>query len=576
VSIETTRKFVERWGVGCFAVLLMGFIASALFQGPGCARGARNENLDTSPVVAELGGFKATALQMDRLAAASRNSSDRTADTYGPADEANAYAGAVGNVMDHVATLELAAQNGIKMDDKKAQEAIPSLWAQQIQTFKDMLRQNGKLKPNATEQEFETAFKAQNGISVEDQHKDFVQQFDDALADAARHELILAEIANRSLAEKFNNGTTITDEDLKNSYNELSVKRIAFEGKAGAEGQKLAEKALADIKAGMSFDQAIRKYNTAKPPPGKKATNTTNIPNMLKQFPGYKELFELKDGEISRPMDQFNSTTIFQKVKTVQNLPKDFEKNKEQLRKDLRQQEGPQRLRAALDALKSQIKWKDEGYKLLFDLHEATGDFTASADVKKKKLLDIQSRAEKVAAGNGPSARLGALALFAANEEVYKNAKPEEQKAMAGDRIKAIEAALQGTESPNLRVELAQLYKDTGKTKEAIDQLKEASRGNNDTTSASGQKNYDTTLKILDELKAAKNISDADAKAIEAELKRWREQKQEQVKMEAEAKKQEAELRRQAEEQAKKDAAASKKATAGTTGAAPPTTTAGK
>ena len=540
--------------------MLVGFAISFMSQGRcnGPATSSTPQQVGTP--IATIGKYSATDAEVNGLAGQQRQQSSS------PADQANAYASSLGNVIDHVAQLQLAYEHGIEMDDDKAKAAIPSLWSQQLDAKKQSLISDGKLKPNATEKEFQDAFKTANGISLEDDRKDWESQFDAVLTDPVRHNLVLAEIAFQSLREKYVQDSQVTEMDLRNSYNTYSVQHIGFEGKTGAEGKALAQKALDDIKGGMSFEDAIKKYNTSKVQPGKKATDTTEIMAQFFQFiPQLKPLGSLKEGEVSPPIEMPTSTSIYKVIKIKQTLPPDYDKNKLQLMTDMKKAAAQTKMKEDLDAIKSadRVQWKNPAYKLAYDYGQIQADFSAAPDQKQARYKDVQDRASAMLSRGGTDTRVVALILYAANEALYQPATAAEKKKMAPVRITALQAALSQTEDPALHVELADLLLGSGRAKEAVEELKKGAETNT-SLSPEAQKVYNGLVSELDKLKEQKKIEDPDAKAIQDKLDEWLKNKRDQARMEAEAKVREAKLQAEAAKAMQSQAKPSTPAPSGT------------
>lgn len=575
MSIESVRKFVEKYGIGCFALLFLSFSISALTLQCGNRAGGPGAQENTGTPVATVGKFAATSDEIDGIVNSQRN----TAASFTPTDEATSYGQALNNVLDHVYGLAFAASKGLTMDDKAVEEAIPSLWAQQAQTHHDILVQNHKLAANASEKDFEAAYLKDSGRTLDQERQQFTDDFNQAFSDPTKKELIRSEVVNPALTAKYEAQTNVTDDDLKASYSTVSVQRISFDGKTGSDGQALAQKVLADIKGGMSFEDAIKKYSTAKAQAGKSITDPIDISAQIAQFlPEYKPLFKLKQGEVSDPIDMNTGTSIFKVVKITQTLPPNFEKNKDQLRKDFQKQTASTTMMEDLDKFKkaNPPKWFSPAYQAIYDYSSTIQDPSLAPDKRDAKLNEIEAEAKN--ALKGSDGRVAALAFYAANTTLYQSATPDKKKAMVPDRIAALTAVLQGSESPTLRLELADLYLGTNDSKDAADQIKAAALALTG-TSVEDQKNYEGLLAKLDKMKAAKQISDQDAKTVQDTLDHWLVTMHQEDAMKLDSERQDAENRKKNEELMKKaaaDAAAAAAKAKATPKAAAPSTTPSK
>jgi len=580
VSIERFRKFIEKYGVFIFGLMFVAFIVSFASQGGQCGRLPKQQSPgQVGTPVATLGKYSATDSEIRNIV---NQDAAQSQSQFGPLDQANAFASGTNYVIAHLLYLGLAADKGINMDDNGVQEAIPSMWNAQVDRFKQILVSQGKLKPNATAQELADAFQKDADLSrgqTLDQARDSQKEaFNTAFADPTRTELMRAEVARQVLTLREMASLMVTDEEVKNSFNSYTVQMITFVGKTGTEGQQAADKALAEIKGGLSFDAAINKYSTQAPPGATKKTDTFELRSFtLQSDSAYKPLLTLKVGDVSPAIDNGQSTVIYKITKITPDPTNGYASQKDSMRSQmLMSMAGAQMQREIEDLKKSgKLVWKSPAYKAMYDFSLGMMA-TDQAQVAK----DVQEEAQAALTSDTANQDVAALAYFLAESTIYNAAGTTEKKALAKDRITAIETVLKTTESPELRIELADLYVDANRTPEAIAQYASAAK-NNQGTSAGNFTNYSTILARLNKMKEKNQITEEQSKPILADLQAWRDVMAQEEQFKAEAKKRDAAvaeenrklMAKQAAEQAAKDAAAKKAAAKSTTtGGAKPTT----
>jgi hypothetical protein len=585
VSIEKLRKQIEKYGVPVFFLMLLAFAVSFVSQGGNCARIPQRGGVAvTGNPVATIDDYSATDSE---IKAGVDDRSAQSTSAPSPLSTASDYVSVTANVMDHLFKLALASEKGVKMDDNAVQDAIPSLWQQQIETFKSILTSEGKLKPTSTEKEFEDAFQKETqysqGMTIDQAKQYFTDEFNRAFSMPSRRELIRSEIAWTQLMQKYRAAVNLTDDQVKNSFNDYSVQQIVFVGKTGAEGQQLAEKAEADIKGGMKFEDAIKKYSTDKPAVGKNLTDPQPIQSSyLQYFPNDRPLLDLKTGEVSSPIDDGTNTKIYKVIKITPDPTNSYATKKADVRKQMLDSSAQDAMQKDLTALEKSDKlvWKSDAFKAIYDFTKVNQSSPGQMKEDTKKVEDEARAAIKSDSGHSDVAT---YALLIANTSIWNSATPAEQKSLTADRIATFEQVLQTMQDGQMEVDLSDLYLRAGRMDDAIKMLKQASTNVQGTT-REALSVYESILSRVDKLQAQGKLKDADAKAIRDSLATWRDQmaQQQQYMIDAakERAKQEAEnqriLAQQAAAQKAKDAAAAAAAKKSGTKPATTGTTAGR
>ena len=523
MSVESLRKFVEKYGTYIFGLMFVAFALSFLTMGPKCGSAGQGPVIPQGPSIASIGQFKATANEVDGLVNSQVQNSQ---EPVTPLLLAQAYSTSTNNVIDHLFSLALAADKGIVMDDKAVEEAIPSLWSDQLKTFRQILEQDVKLSPSATDKDvadaFQKDFSLSQGRTLDQQKQKFTDDFNAAFNDPTKRELIRSEVARQQLMEKMSAINSPSDAEVQNSFGTYNVLKLEVQSKPGVDARDIAQKALNDIKGGMKFEDAITKYSNVTPLPGKSLTAPQDVSSMELQFsPNFRPLLDLKTGDTSGVLDMGQgSFAIFKVIKFTPHVPADFASKKDQVRQTMMQM-GPQlQLQEDLEALKTsgKLQWNSEAYHAMYDYSMAANE---TPDKRTPDLKKVQTNAKNAIKGDAENGKVAALAYYIATNTLYADAKPNEKDSYDADRIASMEAVLQETESPDLRIQLVDLYLKKNKTKEAADELETASKMING-GSATDLGNYEMILAREDKMDSKDQLP-ADKKAsIEKALADWR------------------------------------------------------
>ena len=435
-----------------------------------------------------------------------------------------------------------------------AQQAIPSLWDQQVESQMAFLEMTGQLKSGATQKDFADYVKGR-GMDLEDERKTFEAQFAERLRDPATQLAILASVSQRSLLEKMGSGLQATDEEVKAGFDTYVFKRVLLQER-GEAGKAAAGKVLAEIKGGLSFEQAMEKYSKDQPLSKQKLSERTEpIPvSSLRTNDTLKPLRALKAGEMSAPLEQPMGTTIYKLIKIERNLPSDFVAKQADYKKGYLQSIAGTKLMEQIDALKAStpVVFESKALEALYDWHTLTTDPAApTGEAKDARLVEIATKAKAIASENPADERLAALAYFAAVDERWNSATPAVRETLRDERIASIEEALKGSDHADLHLELVDLYAAKKEGAPAVEHLLEGARSNLDPREA-GQRRYILLSSKLMLLKKEGLITADQEKEVQAELNRWQASAKETARFEAEEKaRQQAEQKRFEEAQKK-------------------------
>lgn len=563
MSISKIHKMLENraCAIGCFGFMALAFAISALAMGPQCGRDGQQQGSEAGPVVARVGNIEIPAAALDSNVVQRQRQLSST-EPPGPADMARLYAEATQSALDAAYVQLLARQQGVEATEASAEQAIPSIWNQQVQGQKDYLELTGQLKSGATEKDFE-AFMKGKGMDLAAERTNFETVFAQRLKDPGTQLAVLAEVSGKSLLDKIGRGIQATDEDVKAGFDTYVFKRILLSGKRGDAGKAAGDKIVAEIKAGSTFEAAMEKHSSDVPvQKEKKGDRTDPIPvSSLRAVPELNPLLPLKVGEVSAPIDQAQGTTIYKLIKVERKLPDDFAKKQAEYRKGYVQSLASAELQKQLAAFKkaNPVQWESKALAALASLHTFyTDPNSPTGEARTTRLREIAAKAKAAGGADPTEERIGALAYFAAIDELWNPATPTERVALADERIASMESALQGSDNVDLRIELVDLYAQKKQGEKAYTSLLEGARANLDPREA-GQRHYYMLSAKLALLKKEALVNPEQEKSVQAELDRWRASFEEMTKFEAEEKVR-AEAEKKRFEEAQKKAAAAKPA----------------
>ena len=549
MSISTLQeKFLNK---GCGSALI---VAAALAMGASIftsfGRGGdanrRGPNGETENAVATVAGVPV-------FASAIQQAADEAAKGMGgmganPMFQSFIQGQAVNGALQRAAVKSILGQTAPTDDEVLA--AAKGTIAAQLDGAKAKLVGEGKLKPDATDAQLQAALKdALGGRTLAQFRNDLPKEILARYKDAKTRDLVLDQFGGAILATRLGEKALGSDAALRDAYKTDTVRRVFLGSASGAKDspEARAQKALADLKAGKSFDSVMDAYSNDPVPNGKKPhESSTPVPAAtLASAPEYAELRGKTAPAITGIVDVPGGKAIYQLQSVADNVPKDFEKNKAKYRAEKAREIGGAEIDRQVKAILASdaVKWNSPGYQAIAALGSTPGGSKDALALAKAAL----------AAKDGGDRRLGAIALLSAT--MGDTANPQGR----ADRIQALEAALaNGLADPTLALQLADLYGKEKKGDKATDTLIAASKAN-DKYDTEGQRAFgDIAGKAL-ELQKSGVITPAQLQEVQAQQALWTAAKAEDAKMSAGAKQSdeqlkkenEAELRRQQEEAAK-------------------------
>ncbi|MCO5296401.1 MAG: SurA N-terminal domain-containing protein [Fimbriimonadaceae bacterium] len=571
MSISTIRNFLEKSGcamVVSIALAIMFVIGFLMIANPNAARGGGG---DSAPLlIAQIGKTPVTFDEVDDLSRQQTQQYFAQLESVPPELEASVLGGVLRQLINQSLVMELAQREGVSLTDDQILSMVAMQFDQSVASEKTRLVSEGKLKAGATAAEVDEAFKKEGGQTLGEIRAKNEADVKKMLADPTGRTNLVAYFTNQALVNEYKKQSMPTDEQLKKSFDTLTVKRIVFNGLKGdpmAEAKKVAD----EIKGGLSFEQAIDRHSTETPTEGKKLSESTTSLTVgsIEGLPDYQPVLALKPGEVSAPIASGAGAIIYKLVERKNVLPPDFDKEKARYADAYATQAANRKVTAAVDKLRDEglIQWKSEGYHVLYDFVTLLdqGDPATHVD----QFRELEERAAALGTTGDPAgAKPAALVRYLALQRLPAGTTEEEKDTLAEKKLEAIGNLLLSSENAELRLQMVDLLierKDPLAAKELL-----TAAENNTSPTEVGQRTFSDVGARLTKLKEQKLGTPEEIAAIEKELERWRQEKKEYDQGQEEMKKLEEQQRKEAEADAKAEDERAKKVNPVERGATPP------
>ncbi len=498
-----------------------------------------------------------------------------------PADEARDIFYALRSLIDAAATVQVAKEKKIEFSDEAITKAYQASMEQQMMQIRLQMMMGKQIKPDATDADFEVEFKKMTGgKSIADIKKEDLAKFKSKLGDSAARELMIRQFGRQLLVDSLGSTEKISDEELKKSFQDVTVKRILIPIKT-PDAEKKAQEALAAIKSGTPFETVMERYSEELAPKDKKKSEVTSLINQrtIDTEGSYKDLRGLANGQVSGVIKMNDGFSIYKVVGVATKLPADFEKTKETYRKNIQNTNAQTVASKLIETAVEKAEWKDKAAKLVYDYQKLTQDPKMTSDPRSlEEKLRVIAKEAKGLQGEKSANRLATLAWYLAIQQIYVTPGVD-KVALGEEKVSSTLAVLQHTESQAMRLELAEIFTQQKKFAEAGDQITLALKNLRKYDTAGDVTFRDLSARFL-KVKSEGNLPTEKTKDFEDAQARWKEDKAMEEKFAAEAKAAEEERKKQDAEAAKKaaeeDAKKKPAGTAPTTGSTtPPPATSG-
>ncbi|MBA3725524.1 MAG: peptidyl-prolyl cis-trans isomerase [Armatimonadetes bacterium] len=345
-----------------------------------------------------------------------------------PAESLGLYAQAAIGALEQAVAMVLAKKQGIEVSDEELSNWVLHAERDRIagsqQTF-DMIKQfqvsaaqrridaakkkdansaetkeATKALDEVTKMTFEENFKGQSGGLTPDQYvASLTETLPKRLGDPFFRRAAEAGAANAELNAKYAEKVDTSDGALKKTYDKFVYHQI---GITEADADAKASEVLKKIRGGMDFMEAARQFTDLKDAKGNANLDEVTQPRFdLMSNADYAGLLMLKPGEVSEVATIGESAYIYKLAQVKPDVPKDFDKVKQERAKTLKQRvsqaEVAKATKAAMQAAKKNAAWKDPAWKLVTDYAQFQQDAALSKAEKIKILKDLLARSKDVA-----------------------------------------------------------------------------------------------------------------------------------------------------------------------------------
>jgi len=366
---------------------------------------------------------------------------------------------------------QAAEKEGIRISDRDLDREIDKLVDQQVKQERERAAQGKEM----TDQQFEMVIRSAMGKSVAEWREELKQNWE------PRKPLLRQALLQQKLVEKVANVPNPSDEELKRSFDLLTIRHILVStgNRTEEQARKRAEEILQKVRSGADFAKLAKEFSDD---PGSKQNGGSlgDIPRSqiaMLFVPEFAKAVEaLQPGQVSDLVKTEYGFHIIRLDGVKPNVPADFEKNKAEYAKQyvetLRNAKWQQylaqlRRTARIEILDPEIK----AYEVLDELRRKAGtpEYGAALD----KAISAFEKATQEMPSVEAMVVLGEL--YRAQSEMPGLAEPARQKARE-NAITAWQNALQRIESVQLRMSLAELYRKNKQDDLAIKQYEEVGK----------------------------------------------------------------------------------------------------
>lgn len=509
--------------------------------------------MDPGSIIAKVGSYEIT----ERLVSEEMK---RGSAMYGgldqlpPSFQLQLQAGVLRSSIGNILQIEMAKKYGIEASDQDIENVVAQNIDSEIANVKQQFISSGKLKADATEAQFAELFKKELGRDISQVKKDALTQNAEMLRTGSDLRIPIAALAiSEPLMNAIKKEVKLSDDELKKSYDSLQFKRITL---SKGDPMATAKKVEAELKGGLSFEQAIDRYSESPADPKQKASEKVEPLSrvILRGFDAYKPLENLKTGEVSAPIAIGQSVNIFKLVGIKSELPKDFEAKKDTYRESQATSLAAGKLQSDLQEAQktAKVEWKVKVYEWLYNYGRLTAE---NLPLEERQQMETQILDESLKAateGEADQAKLASLLSYVTFESIYGRASAAEKAKLDEKKIQVYEAYLMDNEDTAMRLELVKVYQKQKDGPAFNSQLAAAANANLGGTDPQAQGLYSEINKLVREGEESKLLTAEQVTELKKIQQTWVEQKTEQDKIDADLKKQEEEAKKAAEAEEKK------------------------
>jgi hypothetical protein len=552
LSISSFQDKVIKGGCGK-AIMLSCVAAMAIGLGvTSCSKADTFQALDAKgnpeKPFAKIGGVELPKSWVDEAVEqqAAQMGGMQALDNY-PADiKTQIYAQAVAGVVQQGYLYMLASQKGVKIDEKDLKK---QLGFDSIASFKAKIRkqaeQMGMLKPGATDKDFDDLLKTQlGGQKLDDIFSQQVKELDESLKDPVKKSKVIVRVAGQLMVEKLRGEVQVTDEEIKTMFDTYEVKTILTKG----DDRTKIDKAYSDLKAGKSFEELVDSVSEqdAMDPKKKKSENVIPVPGTSLDTPDYAPVGKLTAGNYSEPVKVAMGHVIYKLVSKKSAVPPDFEKEKAKYKTEFANNKLNKSLVKDMEKLQEDQKpsFEIKAYEAMYLYAKASSKQDQKAvEAEMTKAYEVAKSVSKSDADASMASSIEVMVM----QRLYGTDKAKNRANYLAALEKAVDLDVKAWDK---RKVLFGLYKEDKQGDKAFTQLT-AAIDNNIKYDGLGQQVYSDISSSFQELKKDNMVKPEQIKEFEGKQKQWLDAK-------LSFDKQQEEIKKLQDAQAKKDAEAMK------------------
>ncbi|KXK17945.1 MAG: peptidylprolyl isomerase [Armatimonadetes bacterium OLB18] len=536
LSITKTRTFIEKSGCGYVTgiVLMIVLIVGMVYYG----FGNRNDSPTASrpqTVVAAVGKHEvylediqeATARATENLV----QSNPAFQASLGPEFQAMILADQVVMSVNEAVIAEIAGRENYVLTDEKILQLVMEQVDSSILQLRFQMMQQGMLKPDATEQDFQAALKLNVGKDVAELKAEAEVTAQENLKKPEERRKYESQFLGMGLLESYRNKTKVSDDELKKSFDTWITKRVFIDPTkhTDEDPHEIAERVRAEIEGGLAFESAMEKYSDDTAPEGK-TKSESNVNYTLANLTyddSIRPIMDLKKGEVSEVLWTSSGPAVYKLIDLQPKVPENFEELKENFRSTRVNEIASKKLQDEMKQIidGGGVQWQSEALKIAFEWARMRNSLTSPKGKKEiaAALLELENRALEVVQENADivGGQPPALILYAIFNQRLQSLPEAERSSLDERKLEVLSIVTEFDASADLLIELAELRLAKGDGPGATDALKQAAQANADFTTV-GEGRYTRIQNLRNQLVAKKLASEEDAAAIDTELATWR------------------------------------------------------
>jgi len=548
VSVDRTRQLMEKGGCIAFVMIVVAIVmAASMFTGT-CARntqapGGQNSQ-EQGPIVARIGKTPLPLSMVEKSMSDRVRALGAQATSMTPAGEFSLLAQEMDMLVGFVTAQEFARSQGITLTDESIREWTANQFEPLMQNQRKIWVDEGKLKPDHTEEEYKALAVKESQIpntkTYEDIRKGYMEAADRNMKDPVFRLSQYSFTGREMIKERLAKTVDVSEPALLKRFDDLLYVRLYFGSTDRENTLKRAQETLAKIRSGANFEQLVDEMSQDSPDQGKKKSETlTRIPrSTIDADDSYAPLRNLKPGEISDVVDTMAGPAIYKLVRSEAKLPPDFKTRRTYWLRTQRETILNDAYQTKEDEFKKNltITWESPAFQFAYDYSKLLQDPAfgrAPAAEQRSQIQALYEKSKTLASEEELSPKVAVFARYAVLDSLWSRSSEAEKTALREDRITSIQDALQFTEQPALRMELVTLLAQKNDP-EAATQLLLAAQTNN-AMNPIGDFVNERIAAAQKQLTTSKLLNPEQVKEIEEQVKRFKSEKEQLAKAQAQA-----------------------------------------